>query len=236
MRARARAAAAARALIAPTALRFCGIAVEAPPSPPSRTSPTSVCASSSTSRPAFPTAPEAMSRAAPSSATRTRFVCQGSGGSTRPSSSAKRRAISSPCPPIAASVPAAPPSCAARPSSRSPASRVRDSSTATSQPAALSPNVVGTACCNMVRPAIGVSRCSRARTAHASVTRSSSPSTSTSARRATSMAAVSMMSWVVAPRCTKRAVSSPTRATTARTSGSTGAPTCRPSRSSCSQS
>ena len=44
----------------------------------------------------------------------------------------------------------------------------RASSRPTSQPAALSPNVVGTACCSSVRPAIGVSRCAAARPAAAS--------------------------------------------------------------------
>ena len=55
-------------------------------------------------------------------------------------------------------VPAAPPSCAARRSSRTDASRRRASTTATSQPAAFSPNVVGTACWRSVRAAIGVER------------------------------------------------------------------------------
>ena len=86
------------------------------------------------------------------------------------------------------------------------ASRARASSTATSHPAALSPNVVGTACCSSVRPAIGVSRCVRASVAQASATPPSSASTSPSALRATSIAAVSITSWLVAPRCTHRAV------------------------------
>ena len=108
-------------------------------------------------------------------------------------------------------------------------SRTRASTTAVSQPAALRPNVVGTACCRSVRATISVSRCSRASAAAAAATRSASASTSASARRETSIAAVSTMSWLVAPRCTYRAASSPTEPARARTSGSTGLPTARPS-------
>ena len=165
-----------------------------PPSLPSRTSPTSVWARSTTSKAILARTPDAVSSAAPSSATRTRFVCQGTVASARPSSAAKRREISGPWSPNAASVPAAPPSCAARPSSRTRARRALASSTATSHPAAFNPNVIGTACCIRVRPAIGVSRYVRARAAQASPTRSSSASTRPSASRAISIAAVSMMS------------------------------------------
>ena len=73
----------------------------------------------------------------------------------------------------------------------------------TSQPAALRPKVIGSACCSSVRPAIGVSRCAlgqRGRRASAAPRRSSS--SGPSARRATSIAAVSRTSWLVAPRCT----------------------------------
>ncbi len=73
-----------------------------------------------------------------------RFVCHGSTGSANPRSSASSRRTSSPCSPIAASVPAAPPSCTASRSRRNDSRQARASSTATSQPAALSPNVVGT--------------------------------------------------------------------------------------------
>ena len=61
-------------------------------------------------------------------------VCHGSVGSRSPSSAAYRRSTSGPSFPSAASVPAAPPSCAG---SSSAASRARASTTPTSQPAAL---------------------------------------------------------------------------------------------------
>ena len=177
-----------------------------------------------------------ISSAAPSSAIRTRFVCHGIVGSERPSSSANAAATSSPRSPSAESVPAAPPSCAARPCRRSSVSRPAASITATSHPAAFRPKVVGTACCRSVRPTIGVSRCSRARRAHPVRTRATSSRIRSSARRVTSIAAVSITSWLVAPRWTKRACSSPTRSTIARTSGSAGLPEARPSASSRSQS
>ncbi len=79
---------------------------------------------------------------------------------------------------------------------------LRASTTATSQPAAFSPNVVGTACCSSVRPAIGVSRCVSASRAQAAATPASSSAISASARRATSIAAESTMSWLVAPKWT----------------------------------
>ena len=126
-------------------------------------------------------------------------------GASAPEGRARvRRASSSATPPSPkpASVPAAPPSCAASRSRETCSSRARASTTAVSQPAALRPNVVGTACCRSVRATIGVSRCSRASAAAAAATRSASASTSASARRETSIAAVSTMSWLVAPRCT----------------------------------
>ena len=95
-------AAPARVHIAPTGLRLCGIAEEPPASPPSRTSPTSVCASSMhVERRSSRARPPRSASAAPSSATRTRFVCQGTVGSARPSSSAKSVATSSPRSPSA---------------------------------------------------------------------------------------------------------------------------------------
>ena len=48
------------------------------------------------------------------------------------------------------------------------------------------------------------------------------------AREATSIAALSRMSWLVAPRCTQSAEGGPTRSRNARTSGSTGFPAARP--------
>ena len=82
-------------------------------------------------------------------------------------------------------------------------SAVAASSSATSQPAALRPNVVGSACWSSVRPIIGVSRCAAGeRAPRRRRRRAGRRSSGTSARLATSIAAVSRMSWLVAPRCT----------------------------------
>ena len=159
--------------------------------------------------------------AAPSSATRPRAVCHGSSGAPRPSCAASAATTRGPSSPSAASVPAAPPSCTSK---RARASPARASSVASSQPAALSPNVTGRACCSSVRPAIGVPACSRASPAQARATPSSSSVTSESARRATSIAAVSSTSWLVAPRWTSPAASSAAAARMRSTSGTTGLP------------
>ena len=98
------------------------------------------------------------------SATRAREACQGRSGASSSSRSARRSATASPPVPSAASVPAAPPSSAA---SGSAASRSRASRTARSQPAALKPNVVGSACWSSVRAGIRVPLCSSASRAHA---------------------------------------------------------------------
>ena len=191
----------ARASVDETGLRLCG-SVEEPPFAPSRSSPTSVCAMSTTSSPIFPSTPAVVASAAPSSAIRVRFVCHGRTGSSQPSSSARSRRTSGPRSPIAASVPTAPPSCTASRRVRTAASPLRDSSSATSQPATLNPNVVGSACCSSVRATIGVDRCDSASAARAAASPSSSASIRSSARRATSIEAVSMTSWLVAPQWT----------------------------------
>ena len=102
-------------------------------------------------------------------------------------------------------MPAAPPNWTASRPLPTSASRSRASSIAVSQPAATSPNVTGTACCSSVRPAITVPRVlggpGRPPPPAAAAR---SPSMTRSARRASSMAAVSMMSWLVAPWCTAR--------------------------------
>ena len=105
------------------------------------------------------------------------------------------------------SVPAAPPSCTGE-RAREP-SRSRASTTASSQPAALSPKVVGKGLLEQ-RPA-GHHACRGARPAspaQAAATPSSSARIRPSARLATSIAAVSITSWLVAPRWTKPAASS----------------------------
>jgi hypothetical protein len=56
--------------------------------------------------------------------------------------------------PSAASVPDAPPNCSTSASSSAVATRRRIRSSASVQPAAFSPNVIGVACCSQVRPGI----------------------------------------------------------------------------------
>ena len=76
------------------------------------------------------------------------------------------------------------------------------SRTPVSQPAALSPKVVGTACWVSVRATIGVSRCSSTRPASGSTcARRSTAEPRRRRRGATSISAVSSTSWLVRPRC-----------------------------------
>ena len=76
--------------------------------------PTSVCASSARSSAIFAEKPAATASAAPSSASGSRRVCHGSTGSGRSRASAYACSTAIPSSPSAASVPAAPPSCAGR--------------------------------------------------------------------------------------------------------------------------
>ena len=219
--------AAATAAMAATGLRLCGIVDEPPrPSPASCASPTSVCASSTTSNPALPHAPAATPSAPARVASRVRSVCHGSTGACSPSRRANAAATAGPSSPSAANVPAAPPSWAAR----APSASRRDAPAASSaaiQPAALRPNVTGTACCSSVRPAIGVVRCSRASAAARSPARPRSATIDGSVRRAISTSAVSIRSWLVAPRWTWAAAAGDRRAVSARTSGIAGLPASR---------
>ncbi len=73
-------------------------------------------------------------------------------------------------------------------------------------------------------PATRVSRWAAARPTAASAAASRSSSSGASARCATSMAAESSTSWLVAPRCTAPPAGSGTAAVSARTSGMTGLP------------
>ncbi len=150
-------------------------------------------------------------------------MCHGATGAASSSSSASSFASSG------SSVPAGPPSWTARRSSRTKPRSVRAASTPSSHPAAFSPNVVGTACWSSVRPIIGVERCASASPAHAAATASRDARIAPSASRETSIAAVSRMSWLVAPWWTYFAASPPTVSRRARTSGSTGFPGDRPS-------
>ena len=203
-------AAHAAALTAATGLRLWGI-VEEPPAAPSATSATSVWAMSVTSRAAFATTPQAVPSAPASSAGRVRIVCHGSTGWASPRSRAMASMTSTPRSPSEARVPAAPPSCTARRSSRTVRRRAIASSRPVSQPAAFSPSVTGTACWSSVRPARSVPRCSAASRADAAAAAARSSSSGARARWATSIAAVSTMSWLVAPLCTWPAAAPSTR-------------------------
>ena len=61
--------------------------------------------------------------------------------------------------------------------------------------------MIGSACCSSVRPAITVSRCSRGQARRRVGRACRSASSGASARLATSIAAVSSTSWLVAPLC-----------------------------------
>ena len=188
--------AAARARIAPTGFCLCGIADE-PPRPPSldsATSPTSVCASSTTSSATFSHAPAATASAAPSSAT----------GCGRRATAARRRraraARRSGRDQARRRAPTGPPSCAGKLARAAGAGARRGDA---AQPAGgLEPE--GDRQRLLHQRAAGhhaCSRCSSASRAHAATTPSSSARISARARRATSIAAVSRMSWLVAPWC-----------------------------------
>ena len=177
-----------------------GASSRRPPPAPSATSPTSVCERSDDVAPRScrrPRPPPPVRRPARRSAAGRRATAP----AARPGRARGRRAAptSSPASPSAASVPAAPPSWAARRSRRIRSRPSRASISATSQTAHFSPNVVGTACWSSVRPAIAVARCARASSAQRSAGRVEPAADEASARFETSIAAVSMMSWLVAP-------------------------------------
>ncbi len=161
-----------------------------------------------------------------------RSVCQGSGGSGRPSSVANSAFTRGPSAPREASVPAAPPNCTASLVSRVRMSPSTAASRPASQPAATTPNVTGTACWSIVRPIMSEAWWAFARCAAASAARSRSALVTSSACRASSIAAVSMMSWLAAPRCTARAAGPATLRASMRASPGTGLPVAAASRPS----
>ena len=129
----------------------------------------------------------------PARATGPRWTCHGTTGSSGRAPKAQPRAA------IAEDRASPPGPRAARAGARQ--RDARRASTTRDEPAGrLQPERVGTACWSSVRPAIGVERCASASAAHAAAAPSSSASTSVRAFRATSIAAVSRMSWLVAPR------------------------------------
>ena len=156
---------------------------------------------------------------------RSRSVCHGSGGLARPSSSAISAFTRAPPSPSDARVPAAPPNWTASRVSRTNASHSTALSSPASQPAATMPKVVGTACCSSVRPIMSVPRLASASRAAAPAAAVRSLTAAPSASRASSIAAVSMMSWLVAPWCTAaRAAGFATRLVSTRASPGTGFP------------
>ena len=128
-----------------TGFCLCGIADEWPPFP-SAASPTSVCASSDTSRAILPSVPHVTPSAHAHRAKRSRCACQGIAGDVRPSREARRSETSRPRSPSDASVPDAPPNWRTRTSSSAAASAARWRATASSQPAAFTPKVIGVDC------------------------------------------------------------------------------------------
>ncbi len=153
---------------------------------------------------------------------RSRSVCQGSTGRARPSSSASSATTRGPSSPSGARVPAAPPNCTASRCELTATRPSRASSRLVSQPAAIRPKVTGTACWSSVRPIMIVDRCVSASPATAAAAWARSASTTSMARLASSIAAVSTMSWLVAPRCTAPAAVCGTRRARARARAGTG--------------
>ena len=133
-----------------------------------------------------------MPSAAASAAGRARSVCHGSTGRASSSSRATWAATAW------SRRPTGPPIWTASTWSRTATSPAIASSMPISQPAALSPNDVGSAGWRSVRAITGVSRCAAARPAAASAAAAASPTITASARRASSIIAVSTMSWLVA--------------------------------------
>ncbi len=121
-------------------------------------------------------------------------------------------------------MPAAPPNCTASRREATAASPSRASSRLVSQPAAIRPKVTGTACWRSVRPIMIEVRCASARSAAAPAARARSASMTPMARLASSIAAVSRMSWLVAPRWTAPAAVCGTCRASARASPGTGLP------------
>ncbi len=148
-------------------------------------------------------------------------------GSAAPAGRADGRAPRrppAPRPPSEARVPTAPPNWIARRSSRTAASRTAASSSPPSQPAARRPKVIGSACWSRVRPAARSPRWRSASAAAASPAASRSASNGSSARFATSIAAVSTTSWLVAPRWSTAFASSERFARSCFSSAGTGVP------------
>ena len=170
----------------------------------SRTSPTSVCASSDdVARDLADRARGDAERAGELADPAAQRV-PGEQRRVEPEVARARRRARRPVAPSAASVPTGAAELRRR-AARARSARRRASSSPTIQPAAFSPNVVGSACCSSVRPMIGVSRCVVGQLRRG-VGRAAQVVEQRHAARAwaTSIAAVSTTSWLVAPWCTGR--------------------------------
>ena len=106
----------------------------------------------------LPKVPVTSPRKQPTSPMRSRTVCQAISGWPSLSSFISSACTLRPSAPSDASVPTAPPNSPTRTRGRSCASRSRWRCMAASSVAVLNPKVSGTACCRLLRPAIGVSR------------------------------------------------------------------------------
>ena len=175
------------------------------------------------SRAILPRTPMAMPSAAASSATRVRSVCHGRTGSASPRRSARRCATSTPAPCSDASVPAAPPSCTASRSKRTRRSSARASSTLDQPVRHLEAER---------RRNRRLQQCSRRhhrvavrlRKRRARAPPSRSMRIASRARCASRDNDVSMMSWLVAPRCTYARAAGDTASIRSLTSGAAGLP------------
>ena len=182
-----------------TGLRFCGMA-ELPAWPlrnGSRTSSISVCCRLRISVANRSSVPPVIAIAATSAACRSRCtICVLTGSTRRPSAESTSRSIAGS---IWLYVPTGPEIFPVAISSAAVASRVRLRAASNAQPASLAPNVIGSACTECVRPAITVSRSSRARRMITRMSASSSARIRSVAARSWRARAVSITSLLVRP-------------------------------------
>ena len=190
----------------PTGLRLCGMADEPPGrSPPSATSPISVWASSATSSATLPSAPRASAERGGQVGDRAAVGVPGQRGLGAGRAARRRAATTAGRPsPSAARVPTAPPSCSGQPATRAlaqPVAGLVQRRSASRRPSARTS--VGHRLLQQ-RPAghAGVPVASRRAGRRRRRPRRGRRAAAPSARPATSISAVSMMSWLVAPRCT----------------------------------
>ena len=137
-----------------------------------------------------------------------RTLDHGPSGTTRPSRSATPAAISAPCGPYDDPSPTGPPSCTGQLGrQRAQCAGRLDRGRRRQRPVTLA-NVVGRANWPSVRPIIGAVPCAAESASTSGAASSRRSAVSVAARVATTIAAVSRMSWLVAPRWTNWAASS----------------------------